>query len=122
MKKTRYVFASLAALALVATACGSDKNTTTTGAPSGTSGGAATSAAPAETSAARNDSCASETSSADTVNVTAGQDITIAVITHGDGGVFWSVFQKGAEDAGKMLGITVEVPGFEQHRYRSGRR
>ena len=110
MKKTRYVFASLAALALVATACGSDKNTTTTGAPSGTSGGAATSAAPAETSAAAT-TAAPETSSADTVNVTAGQDITIAVITHGDNGVFWSVFQKGAEDAGKMLGITVKYQG-----------
>jgi simple sugar transport system substrate-binding protein len=110
MKKTRYVFASLAALALVATACGSDKNTTTTGAPSGTSGGAATSAAPAETSAAAT-TAAPETSSADTVNVTAGQDITIAVITHGDNGVFWSVFQKGAEDAGKTLGITVKYQG-----------
>ena len=36
MKKTRYVFASLAALALVATACGSDKNTTSTARTGGT--------------------------------------------------------------------------------------
>ena len=43
--------------------------------------------------------------------MTAGQDITIAVITHGDGGVFWSVFQKGAEKAGKDLGITVKYKG-----------
>jgi simple sugar transport system substrate-binding protein len=111
MKKTRYVFASLAALALVATACGSDKNTTTTAAPGGTSGGSATSAATAETSAAETTAAPADTSSADTVNVTAGQDITIAVITHGDNGVFWSVFQKGAEDAGKMLGITVKYQG-----------
>ncbi len=37
--------------------------------------------------------------------------ITIAVITHGDGGVFWSVFQKGAEKAGKDLGVTVRYVG-----------
>ncbi len=37
--------------------------------------------------------------------------ITIAVITHGDGGVFWSVFQKGAEKAGKDLGIKVRYVG-----------
>jgi simple sugar transport system substrate-binding protein len=37
--------------------------------------------------------------------------ITIAVLTHGDGGVFWSVFQKGAEKAGKDLGITVRYVG-----------
>ena len=110
MKKTRYVFASLAALALVATACGSDKNPTSTAAPAGTTGGAVTSAAPADTSAATT-AAPADTASADTVNVTAGQDITIAVITHGDGGVFWSVFQKGAEDAGKTLGITVKYQG-----------
>ena len=110
MKKTRYVFASLAALALVATACGSDKNTTSTAAPSGTTAGAVTSAAPADTSAATT-AAPADTASADTVDVTAGQDITIAVITHGDGGVFWSVFQKGAEDAGKTLGITVKYQG-----------
>ena len=109
MKKTRYVFASLAALALVATACGSDKKTTSSAAPGVTSGAAATSAAPAETSAGT--VAPADTASADTVNVTAGQDITIAVITHGDNGVFWSVFQKGAEDAGKTLGITVEYQG-----------
>src|SRR4249920_2015857 len=109
MKKTRYVFASLAALALVATACGSDKNTSSTAAPGGTSAAAATTAAPAGTTAAT--TAPAGTASADTVNVTAGQDITIAVITHGDNGVFWSVFQKGAEKAGKDLGITVKYQG-----------
>jgi simple sugar transport system substrate-binding protein len=34
--------------------------------------------------------------------------VTIAVVTHGDGGSFWSVGKKGAEDAGKDLGITVK--------------
>lgn len=47
----------------------------------------------------------------DSVDVTEGEDVTIAVITHGDGGVFWSVAQKGAEQAGKDLGITVQYQG-----------
>jgi simple sugar transport system substrate-binding protein len=37
--------------------------------------------------------------------------LTIAVLTHGDGGVFWSVFQKGAEKAGKDLGVNVRYVG-----------
>lgn len=44
----------------------------------------------------------------DNVEVTQGSDLTIAVITHGDGGSFWSVAKKGAEDAGKDLGVTVK--------------
>jgi simple sugar transport system substrate-binding protein len=35
-------------------------------------------------------------------------DVTIAMVTHGDGGSFWSVAKKGAEDAARDLGITVE--------------
>jgi hypothetical protein len=94
MKKTRYVFASLAALTLIATACGSDNNkSANTSAPAGSS--AATTAAPGGTSAATT-AAPADTSSADTVDVTSGQDVTVAVVTHGDGGVFWSVFKKGA--------------------------
>jgi simple sugar transport system substrate-binding protein len=110
MKKTRYVFASLAALALVATACGSDDNKTSGSAAPGATSGAADTAAPGDT-ASDATTAPNDTASADTVDVTAGEDVTIAVITHGDGGVFWSVFQKGAEDAGKTLGITVKYQG-----------
>src|SRR5215210_1970648 len=110
MKKTRYVFASLAAFALLATACGSDDDTTSSAAPAGTDAGTATSAATSDT-ASSDTAAPDDTASADTVDVTSGQDVTIAVITHGDGGVFWSVFQKGAEDAGKALGITVKYQG-----------
>jgi simple sugar transport system substrate-binding protein len=46
-----------------------------------------------------------------TVKASQGSAVTICVITHGDGGVFWSVFQKGAEKAGKDLGITVRYIG-----------
>jgi simple sugar transport system substrate-binding protein len=108
MKKTRYAFASLAALAMVATACGSSKTSTPTAAPGATNAAATTPAATTGgTSAAATTPAPSSTASGDTVNVTAGQDITIAVVTHGDGGVFWSVFKKGALQAGKDLGITV---------------
>ena len=107
MKKSRYVFASLAAFALIATACGDKKdNSASTTAAGGTSA-AATSAAPADTGGAATTAAPADTSSGDTVDVTSGQDVTVAIVTHGDGGVFWSVFKKGALQAGKDLGITV---------------
>lgn len=110
MKKTRYVFATLAALGLLATACGSDDDDTSSSAAPGVTAGADDTTAPADTATDATDAPA-DTASVDTVDVTAGEDVTIAVITHGDGGVFWSVFQKGAEDAGKTLGITVKYQG-----------
>src|SRR3712207_3178142 len=48
-----------------------------------------------------------QASGEDNVEVTQGGDMTIAVVTHGDGGSFWSVAKKGAEDAGKDLGVRV---------------
>jgi simple sugar transport system substrate-binding protein len=58
------------------------------------------------------DSDASTGSDSETETADAGQegggDLTIAVVTHGDGGSFWSVAKKGAEDAGRDLGVTVE--------------
>jgi simple sugar transport system substrate-binding protein len=44
----------------------------------------------------------------DEVELTQESDITIAMVTHGDGGSFWSVAQQGAEDAASDLGIQVE--------------
>ena len=89
--------AILAVAGLAMTACGDDgKTTSTTAAP------AATTAAPAATTGAP---------ATTAVELTQGEDIEIAVITHGDGGVFWSVAQKGAEAAGKALGIKVRYLG-----------
>ena len=85
MKKMRFAVVLGTALVVLAAGCGSSKkaaSTTTAGA-----GGATT------------------------VKVTGSQNVTICVITHGDNGVFWSVFQKGAEKAGKDLGITVRYIG-----------
>jgi len=117
MKRTRVLLASVAALGLFATACSSDKKTSSDTAAATTAAAAATTAAGSDTTAAGSATTAggSETttggSTAETVDATEGQDITIAVITHGDDGVFWSVAQKGAEQAGKDLGITVKYQG-----------
>jgi simple sugar transport system substrate-binding protein len=48
-----------------------------------------------------------QASEEDTVDLTQGGDLTIAVITHGDGGSFWAVAKKGAEDAAEDLGVTL---------------
>src|SRR5919109_1695418 len=44
----------------------------------------------------------------DKVDLTQKKDVTIAVITHGEGDSFWAVVKKGAEQAGKDLGVTVK--------------
>jgi simple sugar transport system substrate-binding protein len=44
----------------------------------------------------------------DDVSLTQGRDLTIAVITHGEGDTFWAVAKKGAEQAGKDMGVTVK--------------
>ena len=46
--------------------------------------------------------------SGDSVDLTQKKDITIAMVTHGDGGSFWSVAKKGAEQAAKDMGITLK--------------
>ena len=44
----------------------------------------------------------------DDVSLTQGRDLTIAVITHGEGDTFWSVAKKGAEKAGEDMGVEVK--------------
>lgn len=93
MKKAYRLAALAVAAGTVAASCGSSSN----GESSSSSAGSTDSSAAG--------------SSSSQVQATAGGNITIAVVTHGDGGVFWSVFQKGAEKAGKDLGITVKYQG-----------
>ncbi len=89
MKRYQVAGVALATASLLLAACGgSSKSAEST----------TTAAKAAETTAAK-------------VDVTQGQDITIAIVTHGDDGVFWSVAQKGAEQAGKDLGIKVKYQG-----------
>jgi simple sugar transport system substrate-binding protein len=54
------------------------------------------------------DDNASKDKGKDNVDVTQGRGLTIAVITHGEGDTFWSVAKKGAEQAGKDMGVTVK--------------
>ncbi len=84
MKKMRFAAVVGTAVILLAAGCGSSKKAAST-----------TTAGAGQT----------------TVKASQGAAVTICVITHGDGGVFWSVFQKGAEKAGKDLGITVRYIG-----------
>jgi simple sugar transport system substrate-binding protein len=44
----------------------------------------------------------------DDVDLTQKKDVTIAMVTHGDGGSFWSVAKKGAEQAAKDMGVTLK--------------
>ena len=44
----------------------------------------------------------------DSVDLTQSKDVTIAMVTHGDGGSFWSVAKKGAEAAAKDLGVELK--------------
>ena len=110
-------------LSLAAAGCGSSKATTsatsaaadvaTTAAPAATAAAAAvTTAAPAATTTAA--ATAAATAAVTTVKAAAvagNKNITIAVITNGDGGAFWAQVQRGAEQAGKDLGITVTYEG-----------
>jgi simple sugar transport system substrate-binding protein len=49
-----------------------------------------------------------EAQQGDQVDLTQGGDVTIAMVTHGDGGSFWAVAKKGAEDAAKQLGVQLK--------------
>ncbi len=44
----------------------------------------------------------------DDVQLTQGGDVKIAMVTHGDGGSFWAVAKKGAEDAAKAEGVELK--------------
>ncbi|RMH66961.1 MAG: sugar ABC transporter substrate-binding protein, partial [Actinomyces sp.] len=92
MRKLLKLLALTLAIAMIAAACGDDDSTSdNAGSDTGTETG--------------------DTGSSDNVDATQGGDYTFYVITHGDGGVFWSVAQKGAEDAGRDLGVEVIYQG-----------
>jgi simple sugar transport system substrate-binding protein len=110
MRKLRVTAAIAAAALLFAAGCSSESDDNT-GAVDGTDAPAASDAPAATDAAGGTEAPAGTDAPADSVEVVQGADITIAVITHGDDGVFWSVAQKGAEQAGEDLGITVQYQG-----------
>lgn len=77
-----------ALLAMVFAGCGGGDDSSDA---AKTSSGASTAASPA---AGKED-----------VELTAGRDLTIAMVTHGDGGSFWAVAKKGAEQAAEDMGV-----------------
>jgi simple sugar transport system substrate-binding protein len=127
----------LAALSLIVVGCGESRKTsstpssaaaaattsaggaaTTAAAAAGTTAGAPPTAVPATTAAAAMTDVSPATTAAPgaaggstSADLVANKNITVAVITQGDAGPFWSVVQKGAEQAGADLGITVRYQG-----------
>ncbi|MEY4312759.1 MAG: hypothetical protein RLZZ319_268 [Actinomycetota bacterium] len=55
--------------------------------------------------------CASNAGGGDGAAAGDHSDLKICVYTHGDGGTFWSVAQKGAEAAAADLGVTLDYQG-----------
>ncbi len=96
MRKLRFLFAIMAIISLVAAACGDDDQTTEPADPD----------TPAETAPAETDP------PSDTIGLNQNTcDKTFNVITHGDGGTFWSVVEKAVKDAAWMTGCTVNYFG-----------
>jgi len=106
--KMRYSVAAVA-LAIVAASCGSSAKKADTSTTAGSASATTKAADTATTKAAATTASAAATTEA--VKATQGKDLTFYMITHGDGGVFWSVVQKGAEAAGKAMGVTVKYEG-----------
>ena len=55
--------------------------------------------------------CTAKTTTTSPTGSSANKAIKICVYTHGDGGTFWAVAQKGAEAAAKDLGVTLDYQG-----------
>jgi ABC-type sugar transport system substrate-binding protein len=47
----------------------------------------------------------SDKGSSDDVQLTQGKNLTIGMVTHGEGDTFWAVVKKGAEQAAKDTGV-----------------
>ncbi|MEO6653126.1 MAG: sugar ABC transporter substrate-binding protein [Ilumatobacteraceae bacterium] len=98
----------IAALSLVATACGSgdDDSSTADTAGTGDTAAPADSAAPADTAGTGDTAAPADTTgSADTVDATQGSDLTFHMITHSDDGPFWSVVKRGMDKACADLAV-----------------
>jgi simple sugar transport system substrate-binding protein len=54
------------------------------------------------------DSGGDSSQKSDSVDLTQGGDLTIGMVTHGDGGSFWAVAKKGAEDGAKAAGVELK--------------
>ena len=133
MTKTKKVLASVAALAMIAGACSSDDDgdaddASASEADSGDDasasegdadeGGDDASASEGDADEGGDDASASE-GAAEELDQTQSGDITLHMITHSDGGPFWSVVKRGQEAACSDLGVdcvwleSVNDPGVQ---------
>jgi simple sugar transport system substrate-binding protein len=109
MRKLRTILVPIAALSLVAAACGGDDDTTAD--DTGDSGTTAEDTG-GDTAEDTGGETAEDTGGDDTVDVTQGSDLTFHMITHSDDGPFWSVVKKGMEAACEDVGVEcVWMPG-----------
>ncbi|MDW3215740.1 MAG: sugar ABC transporter substrate-binding protein [Ilumatobacteraceae bacterium] len=104
MRKLRTILVPIAALSLVAAACGGDDDTTaddtgddTTADTGGETGGDDTADTGGDDTA--------DTGGDDTVDASQGSDLTFHMITHSDDGPFWSVVKRGMDAACADLGV-----------------
>jgi simple sugar transport system substrate-binding protein len=89
MRRLLGILLALAAVAIVA-ACGTpDKSAST------------------KTSTGADANATTTKGGSDSVQLTQRRGLTIAMVTHGDGGSFWAVAKKGAQDAAKDMGVTL---------------
>ena len=129
MRKLRTILVPIAALSLVAAACGSDEggddtaddggdDTEQTAEPADDAGDDAgsddagddagddaDSADAGDDDAGGDDADSADASGDDTVDATQGSDLTFHMVTHSDDGPFWSVVQRGMEAACSDLGV-----------------
>jgi simple sugar transport system substrate-binding protein len=100
MTKSKKMLALVPALALIATACGSDDSS------SDSSESSDDTVAEAEAEAEDAGEAEAEVE-AEEVDQTQAGDLTFHMITHSDDGPFWSVLKRGADAAAEDLGVTV---------------
>lgn len=135
MRKMRSILVPIAALSLIAAACGGDDDAADdtgdataeeTGGGEDTggedTGGEATAEETGGEATAEDtggEATAEETGGDDTVDASQGSDLTFHMITHSDGGPFWSVVKRGQEAACANLGVdcvwaeSVNDPGVQ---------
>ena len=118
MRKLRTILVPIAALSLVAAACGGDddtaddtgdsEQTADAGGDTADDGGDATDDGGGDATDDGGDTGGED----DTVDATQGSDLTFHMITHSDDGPFWSVVKRGMDAACEDLAVTcIWAPG-----------
>ncbi len=108
MRKLRTILVPIAALSLVAAACGGDNDDTADDTGDTEQAADDTAAEDTGTEDTGGEATGGEaTVEEDTVDATQGSDLTFHMITHSDDGPFWTVVKRGADAAAADLGVEV---------------